>query len=320
MYLLLAGFGLFQYERLFFALMLLLKPFNIVMYRINYDTESYGNIINILEKESYLSASTLTRSKRTPTGFFFSKNAIGHIESPSAYNVNEFKITIITTLKYYQYLTQKDEVEFMSPPTEPVVTKSSDVVKVYQRHGIYSDFSYIYLKLSLKGLLPLPQQEPIVEDITSEFSNTNKLTVFISGIPCSGKSSIGYLLAKKIGAIYCHSFNPTDPGDTFSYLVSRIRRDDDLDKFVPIVVVLEEVDVILTKIHNGTLTLNDRVPTSVKDKSSWTAFLDDMFFYQNIIMVLTSNKSKEEIDELDPAYLRKGRIHQYHRMNTPIIM
>ena len=317
LYLLLAGYGIFQTDCLFFIFLLLLKPFGVIMYKVNYDTESYGDILNIIEKESYLSGSTLIRSKKTPTGFFFSKNAFGHIESPSAYNITEFKITIVTTLKYYEYLTKKDDIQFLEKPANPIVTKSCDTVKVYQRYGTYSDFSYVYLKLSLKGLTPYPEQQPIVDGIASEFSTTNRLTVFIEGVPCSGKSSIGYLLAKRIGAVYCHSFNPTDPGDTFSYLVSRLRRDDD-DNSIPMIVVLEEVDVILQKIHTNTLLLNDRIPTSVKDKSSWTSFLDDMLFYQNVILILTSNRSKKEIDEMDSAYLRKGRIHKCYRMETPI--
>ncbi len=318
-YWLLAGYGMFQFESLLFIILLLLKPFGVIMYKINYDTESYGNILNIIDKESNISGSSLIRSKKTPTGFFFSKNAIGHIESPCSYNTSEFKITIITTLKYYEYLTKKDDIQFLDTTPSTPSTPPSDVVKIYQRHGTYAEFSYIYLKLDLKGLSPYPEQKPIIDEIASDFSVTNKLSVFIEGVPCSGKSSVGYLLAKQLGAAYCHSFNPSDPGDTLSYVVSRIRRDDAEYSIVsPIIIVLEEIDVILHKIHHNTLELNNRIPTSVKDKSSWASFLDDMILYPNMILILTSNKSKEEIDAMDSAYLRKGRIHRYFKMNTPI--
>jgi uridine kinase len=143
--------------------------------------------------------------------------------------------------------------------------------------------------------------------------------VFIDGIPCSGKSSIGYLVAKEIGGSFCHTFNPTVPGDNFHNLISQIRDNGNTDQ-LPIVVVLEEVDILLYNIHNSRVVENPKVSTSVKDKSSWCSFLDDMFIYQNIVLIMTSNKSKSDIDTMDPAYLRKGRVNMYFTMNTPIIV
>ena len=39
-----------------------------------------------------------------------------------------------------------------------------------------------------------------------------------------------------------------------------------------------------------------------------------MMFYKNVIVVLTSNTEKKDLDLLDEAYLRKGRIHAYYSM------
>ena len=60
------------------------------------------------------------------------------------------------------------------------------------------------------------------------------------------------------------------------------------------------------------------IPTAVYNKSTWSNFLDDMIFYKNVILVLTSNTSKETIDSLDQAYLRKGRINEYYTMNVSL--
>jgi len=92
----------------------------------------------------------------------------------------------------------------------------------------------------------------------------------------------------------------------------------DEDNTVPAIIVLEEVDTIIKAIHTNTVKLNKEVPTSIYNKSTWATFLDDMIFYKNVILILTSNESKESIDSLDPAYLRKGRIHATYSMNYPL--
>ena len=173
--------------------------------------------------------------------------------------------------------------------------------------------------MNLKNLEPLPSQQIIVDGMLNLFRKKGKVTAFIEGVPGSGKSFIGYLLAKEIGGSFCHSFNPTDPGNTFSQLINRIRDYDSIDNDnIPIIIVLEEIDVLIDKIHNQKLVLNNTISTSVQDKSSWSTFLDDMFLYQNIILILTTNKTKQDIDKIDPAYLRKGRVDQFYKMDESI--
>jgi len=234
--------------------------------------------------------------------------------------MNDLRITIITTPKYFDYLTKRKEVTIGGEnETKKIVNPESTNIYIYNRFGEYSNFGYSRLLLNLKNLEPLLCQEPIVDEIITNYKRKEQLVVFIDGIPCSGKSSIGYLVAKQIGASFCHTFNPTVPGDNFHNLISQIRDNGNTDQS-PIVVVLEEVDILLHNIHNNKVVENPKISTSVKDKSSWCSFLDDMFIYQNIVLIMTSNKSKNDIDTLDPAYLRKGRVNLYFTMNTPIIV
>ena len=65
---------------------------------------------------------------------------------------------------------------------------------------------------------------------------------------------------------------------------------------------------------------NPKISTCVRDKSSWTTFLDDMVFHPNVILILTSNTPKKELDKLDTAYIRKGRIDLFYNMDTPILL
>ena len=46
--------------------------------------------------------------------------------------------------------------------------------------------------------------------------------------------------------------------------------------------------------------------------------MDDLIFYK-IILIFTSNKSKQDIDKIDPSYLRQGRIDEYFYMDKPIM-
>jgi len=314
-YLLFAGFGLFQFERLFTLLVLLLKPLKIQKYSVRYDGESYGNMLNILENSCYFSEVSVLRSKKIPSGFFFNRQCIGYIHVSAQYSVNEFDITILTTKKYYEQITVEKRVDVGVVHNEHIdIFKKTDAIRFFQRYGTYTNLFYSSLLLNLSHLSPLPSQQSIIDSILASFRKKNKITAFIEGVPGSGKSFIGFLLAKEIGASFCHSFNPTDPGDVFSSLISRIRNSECMINDTPIVVVIEEVDVMIQNIHAKSVCLHSKIPTSVKDKSSWSTFLDDMFLYQNIIVILTSNKTKQYIDTLDRAYLREGRVDEFYRM------
>jgi hypothetical protein len=89
-------------------------------------------------------------------------------------------------------------------------------------------------------------------------------------------------------------------------------------KDTPIVIVMEETDVIIDAVHNECIVKHVEMPTLIHNKTSWSTFLDDMVFYKGVILILTSNTSKDEIDKMDKSYLRDGRIHRSYNMSTPI--
>jgi len=290
------------------------------MYKIKYDSDNHGDMITLLNKETLSSCVTIFRTRKVSAGFFVNSKSVGYINAAECYGLNDLKITILTTPNYFDYLTKRQEVTIRGEnEIKEIVKSESNSIYIYNRYGEYSNFGYSRLLVNLKNLEPLLCQEPIVDEIVAQYKRKEQLVVFIDGIPCSGKSSIGYLLAKEIGASFCHTFNPTVPGDNFPNLITQIRENGNTNQS-PIVVVLEEVDIMLYNIHNNRLIENPKVSTSVKDKSSWSSFLDDMFIYQNIILIMTSNKTKSEIDAMDSAYLRRGRVNLYFTMNTPIAM
>jgi len=76
---------------------------------------------------------------------------------------------------------------------------------------------------------------------------------------------------------------------------------------------MDECDTLIDNIHNKNVVLHKDIPTSVMDKQSFNSFLDqiDIGLYYNMILLLISNKSREEIHKKynDWSYLRDGRVH-----------
>jgi hypothetical protein len=85
-----------------------------------------------------------------------------------------------------------------------------------------------------------------------------------------------------------------------------------------LIVVLEEFDIIISKIHFGTITQHKSLPSNIYDKTSWNQFFDrfDRRYYPWVILVLTSNVKPEVIDSLDPSYIRNGRINKVFELKN----
>lgn len=274
--------------------------FNYKYYYIFEDKETIQHIIKVLNKDTIAFCTKVMHGKEINSGFFIGKKCIGYIDNMT---YEDAKIYIITHVSYYKKITEHKE-ETILPVLDFHKPVECNKIDMLIRAGIYKNFFYRSHKLDLTHLIPLGDQIPIIEKIIELYSEKSRATIFIDGVSHAGKSSIGYLLAKKLGGKYCHSFNPTDPGDQMSMLVL----DADIDD-KPLIVVLEEADIMIQTIHDQKIFHNKEIPTSVHNKTTWTSFLDDMFIYRKVILIMTSNTSKKYIDELDIAYLREGRVH-----------
>ncbi len=244
--------------------------------------------------------------KNLKDGYFWSRKSIGFI------NTQEDSLYILTTPSYYQTLITMDdktqEVKDYIPPPE------MNKIVVHLRRGSYSNFYYPRMSMDISHIHPLPSQREIMNSIVAIYNKQQRATIFIHGITGAGKSTIGILLAKHLSGIYCHSFNPSEPGDSLSALMVDINKDSN----EPIIVVIEEVDTLLHAVGNNAIFKHPKIPTLVHNKPSWSNFLDDLIFYKGLILILTSNTPKHEIDDWDASYLREGRIHAHYSMMTPI--
>ena len=140
-----------------------------------------------------------------------------------------------------------------------------------------------------------------------KFYNSNKsVKVLIDGSIGSGKSYFAFLLAQKLKCYICDTFNPTEPSDSLSNLYTSKK----ITCQEPLIVLIDEIDTIIEKIHNKRIQRHKHYMIQVHDKLTWNSFMDkiDYGLFPNLILIMTSNTKKEDIDKIDPSYLRKGRI------------
>ena len=262
-------------------------------------------VCQLLQKDCHSSALKNLNGKEVLSGYFVGLRCLGYIDNQTSCTDT---IHLLCSPWYYQFLTNDVVVLSDGPRAKGPI----ETIRVFTRMGSYSNFFYRSMRLDVSHIKPLGLQIPIVEQILQVFSQKGRATIFLHGVSGAGKSSVGYLVAKSLQASFCHTFQPTDPGDSFSSLVQDTHCEE------PLVVVLEEVDTIVQAIHRKSIVPNAKVPTSVKDKASWSTLLDDMIFYKNVVLIMTSNQSKDSLDALDPSYLRQGRIDLACAMLEPL--
>ena len=298
------------------GLLFLLQFTDIRYYVIYAEKDKFREISKNIEERVYFGAYKNNNGRNTATGYFVGWQCIGYFDTMERYEDAD-RIQMICTVPFYKKITTEKNIDAFNVIEKPTLSiQPVSKIRVFNRTGNYKRFYYTSMYLNIASVYPIGKQQEIIDDISEIYNKKMRATVFIHGVTCAGKSSIGYLLAKKYNGKFCHSFNPTDPGDYIEQLVSQLNSEDDDN--IPNIIVLEEADTIIKSIHTGIVSRNKEVPTSVYNKSTWSTFLDDMIYYKNVILILTSNDSKEAIDALDPAYLRKGRINASYVMNDPL--
>lgn len=115
------------------------------------------------------------------------------------------------------------------------------------------------------------------------------------------------------GVHLCNTFRPTDPGDQFARLYTQVTP----TKQSPLIVVLDEVDIIITRIHKESLPPHHDLVRQMHDKNGYNGFFDDLHWkYPHVIFLMTSNSTKEELDKLDTSYLRQGRVDGWFQVSS----
>ena len=248
-----------------------------------------------------------------PFGIIYGKWYVGYIADGEGEKGDE-TLDLIINIKRYEELAKPE------PVTEEVKKERvpRKVIGCEKKITKYSRSPHCWRRKypskesnggDLAKMLPLPYQRHIIEEMWQIANNypTNHGAFFLYGEPGTGKSLISDLMACSGPIHYVDCWNPTDVGDFFGVIHSKINPTEEK----PLVVLLDEVDKILEKLSVGIKKKTEDIDTQVKGKSEWNKFLSDFTTkgdYPNTILIMASNKTKAYVDGLDTSYMRPGRV------------
>ena len=125
----------------------------------------------------------------------------------------------------------------------------------------------------------------------------------LCGPPGSGKTLTCKLLAIKLDAVLCLNFNPSKPGQVLPEILAASPP----TRSKPCIIVIEEVDRIFQRF--GQITEHPTLITPVTNKDDWNNLLEYVHAIENVILILTSNMTLNELStSFDPALTRNYRI------------
>ena len=184
--------------------------------------------------------------------------------------------------------------------------EKNEKIIYWDRNQNYYNIGYSKKEL-INNNNPTNCQRLIINEICNLYIKKNKIICYLYGNIGQGKTFTSYLLADKLKCSLCKTYNPTDPGDKFSELYSIVQP----TKENPLIILLDEIDIILNNIHNETLVPHKNLGREVYNKTTWNNFLDNIDFghFPYLILILCSNKIPSEINNLNPCYIREGRVN-----------
>jgi hypothetical protein len=289
-----------------------------------------------------------------PRGWIWGKYYVGYImeekNTNSHGNSSTYSIFIVCTPKFFEDLTDpsskmglkkknivkpkndKENLDSSSSDSDSSSSSDSDSsdsdssddelynnkdkkkskIKFYERQGNFFWLTYNNRDINVEKYIARDNQKAVISSLKKEYKKSSNVVSVIHGDPGSGKSMIPILLAKELNGYLCDSYNPTEPGDDIAIIYNTIMPT--VEK--PLILVLEEFDIIIHRIHNNLIQSHKHIPIQVKDKTSWNTLLDriDRGLYPNMFFLLTSNSDPVIIDKLDSSYLRTGRVNSRYNL------
>jgi len=301
--LLATGLNLLNYVP-FTAIFLLTQLFGIRLYTVT----RREDCIKIQKRVKYCSHLTNGKGEGYSIGYWYMMS-ITIIEGDEN---DRYCVYMIATAATYEALLQDNE-------PRPTHASSDDVpepklVTVYERLGSFQHAWFKKRTFALPSLKPRPIQATTIEAIKEHHDRVGHTVAYLHGPPGSGKSMIGVLLAEMHGGAYCNTLRPWQPGDSLAALYSEVEP----TKEKPLILAFDEIDDPLQKIHAG-IPPHKSLPICVHDKPSWNHMLDEIQrgMYPNLVIIFTSNKTPDFIREIDPSYIREGRVDLIHEVTAP---
>jgi len=222
----------------------------------------------------------------------------------------EYSIWIIATKSSFDRLIG---TELLSNTDMHTSDKVSDNFTILSRSGSF--FSVYYRKRSLSmDIVPMGEQKAIMDDIIQAYTLKKHLVVLLHGPVGTGKSMLAMLIAKELEGYFCNTAKFWEPGDSLDGLYF------EADTETPLIVTFDEVDTIIHMVDVG-IERHKSLSIQLQGRTQWNQFMDNiqMGMYPNLILILTTNKTPEEISSrYDASYLRKGRVDMIREMKIPL--
>jgi SpoVK/Ycf46/Vps4 family AAA+-type ATPase len=217
---------------------------------------------------------------------------------------SESSIYLIATEASYKALTRDADEPMIEFDEEVEEITPRRKIYIHERTGIYECAWWRRRERDAYDI-PTEEQAALIAKIKANQKKHRHTVVLLHGPPCTGKSMMGVLLANEYGGNLCETLKPWQPGDSIGQLHAEVEPTPEK----PLIIVFNEIDAALMKIHEG-IPPHEKIPIAVADKTGWNGMLDniDRRMYQDVILIMTSNRDPEFIDALDPSYIREGRV------------
>lgn len=291
-------------SNIYLVIYLLLPLF--FMYKIELRIMSNSDNIHILRKNDIVK-SWLYSDNSLPIGLFYGYHNhsffIGYIKMGDNECNNVF---ILSSKSVFEFLIQNKTFIHFEDETKKIEYEFTNLY--VNTSTSYNWTSYKKRTFDTTHFSADKYQDVIIYEILDFYNKNGYCVSFIDGDIGLGKTFIGILLAKQTNGSLCKSFNPCSPGDKLENIYTECQP----SKTNPLIILLDEVEIMLDNIHNKNVVLHKTIPTQVYNKCTWNSFLDDFQWklYPYVIILLISNKPLLTLrDTYDASYLRPKRIN-----------
>ncbi len=254
--------------------------------------------------------SSIRKSDDTPSGFIFGRWYIGLIIAGPASDKGTSNNTC------YMLISKKRIQQALKHGI--VINESIADQCIIESYGnaFWSEFKSEEYQLRL--LEATPTQKRAIDKIEELFRERLSITVCVYGVPGSGKSSLGTLLAQRLKGKYCDTYDPTYPCHELNHVLALARP----TMSCPLIIMMDEVDSMILNVisQGGEISGSKYGKQEWYNKASWNKYFDKFHSRgtQGVILIMTMNSDASVFDERDSSLLRGGRIDMCLSMKSPL--
>jgi hypothetical protein len=240
-------------------------------------------------------------------GWICGKWFIGYVQVTASDRGEQRHLWTISTRQYYDTkIKGSDDTAQYGVST----FERPAAITYWVRQGPFWDLQYSSRPLACSKKHAQSTQALAVSLLLDVYEARQHAVALLHGGAGGGKSMTAQflctqLLHRKKTVHFCDTHMPYENCDSFDVFYQKIGPTAD----GPLVVVFEEVDGMIVNLHRQAVK-QKHFPIQMKNKTDWNSFLDkfDRDIYPYVILLLTTNKSAQFFDDLDPSYMRVGRV------------